>query len=89
MLLLLVGTSVAGKRKTTMGNKLLDIGECDSGTGICVIAEEEIDTILFQEVDTRPHDGKCDFIILFKKIIDPKRGSLWRYYGTQDCRPKI
>lgn len=85
ILLLLVGVSNAGERKTTRGNTLLDVGECNSN--ICVVAEEEIKVMLFQEIDFKPYDGKCNFVILFKKIIDPTHGVFWSYYGTQDCKP--
>lgn len=86
ILLLLVGAANAGERKTTRGNTLLDVGECNSS--MCILAEEEIEIILFQEIDSKPYNGKCNFVILFKKIIDPKRGVLYKYYGTQNCRPK-
>ncbi len=85
LLLLLVGVSNAGERKTTRGNTLLDVGECNSS--MCILAEEEIEVILFQEIDSKPYNGKCNFVILFKKITDPTHGVFWSYYSTQDCRP--
>ncbi len=83
LLLLLVGISNAGERKTTRGNTLLDVGECNSS--MCVLEEQTIKPMLFQVIDFKPYNGKCDFIILFKEIVDPTHGVFWAYYSTQNC----
>jgi hypothetical protein len=79
------GVYISGERKTTMGNRVLDPGECDRGTGLCVLSEREYSKFLFQDLDFPPYDGKCNFVIIFKRIEDPQKGTLYKYYRTTDC----
>lgn len=78
------GHAYGGDRPTVTGNRLLDVGECDKGSTVCVTEEEEDKVFLYQFIDSNGN-GKCNFVILFKKIEDPFHGTFYEYNSTKDC----
>jgi len=83
--LLYVGVSEGGERPTVTGNRLLDVGECDIFSKACVTEERDSKAMLRQFINWGGKTGRCDFVILFKKIEDPTFGTFYQYYDTEDC----